>query len=146
MTHDSRPADENVLNDNQRRHFEVVLSQLEAALDGIEALGRPAEPREGLTVLDDDLPADFLGRAGPLLESLRAQIAQLAGLLGVSQIRRSRRRAVEALITAETISIDDSSAHQLRGYGDVDPRFATVVAPRLRRLRESLLALAAQCR
>jgi len=135
-----------VLNAHQRRHFEVLLSELEAALDRIEALGQSAQRRGVLSVMDDDLPAGFPERARPLLDALRAEIARFAGQLGLSQLRRSRRRAVEALILAETISIDDSSAGQLRGYGAVDPRFATQVAPALAGLRRQLLALGELCR
>jgi len=132
-----------VLNENQRRHFEVVLSMLEDSLTRIEALCNPASATpDVLTLVEDDLPDDVARRAQPVIESIRAQVARLASDLELAPRRLSRRRAVQALLTSEVIRIDDSARHQLRGYGAVDPRFDDVVAPRLGEIRDALMGLA----
>jgi dGTP triphosphohydrolase len=132
-----------VLNENQRRHFEVVLSMLEDAVARVEALCNPELATNGvLTVVEDDLPHGAARRAQPLIESIRAQIARLASDLQLAPRRVSRRRVVQALLTSEVIRIDDSTPSQLRGYGVVDARFDAVVAPRLGEIRDTLMNLA----
>jgi hypothetical protein len=136
-----------VLNENQRRHFEVVLSMLEDSLTRIEALCNPASATLGaLTVVEDDLPDGVARRAQPVIESIRAQVARLALDLELSPRRLSRRRAVQALLTSEVIRIDDTSSGQLRGYGAVDPRFDDVVAPRLGEIRDAIMSFARMLR
>jgi hypothetical protein len=132
------------LNANQRRHFEVLLAMLEDELDRIDRLAlEPASPPAALTVLDDDLPADFANRARPMMEATRTIVRDLAARLRLKPRRVSRRRSISAALTAAIIRIDDSSPDELRGYGAVDPRFAEEFGPALDSIRESINGISA---
>jgi hypothetical protein len=136
-----------VLNANQRRHVEVVLSKIEDSLARVEALCDPAYRAGGiLTVVEDDLPHDAAAHARPIIAEIRETVARLATDHHLDRRRLSRRRTVQALLTSEIIRIDDSSPNQLRGYGAVDPRYTDEVAPRLREIRKGLAALATALR
>jgi len=132
-----------LLNPNQRRHFEVLFSMLEDELLRIERLATESEmPARNLTVVDNDLPLHFADHARPLLAATRRLVSELASELRLKPRRVSRRRSIHAALTAAVIRIDDSSPSELRGYGDVDPRFATEVGPAVNAIRESVVALA----
>jgi hypothetical protein len=132
------------LNANQRRRFEVLLSMLEDELGRIVRVAtEPAAPTAALTVMDDDLPADFANRARPMVEGTRGMIRDLAARLRLKPRRVSRRRSISAALTAAVIRIDDSSPDELRGYGAVDPRFAEEFGPALDSIRESINGISA---
>ena len=140
------PRDESgqasVLNENQRRHFEVLLSMLEDSLVHVEELCDVSRPSDTiLTVVDNDLPPRAADLARPVVRGIREQIARLASDLQLPPRRVSRRRTIRALLTSEIIRIDDSAPDQLRGYGSVDPRYADAVAPQLREIRSALVQL-----
>lgn len=135
-----------VLNDNQRRHFEVLLSMLEDSLARIDELCSEPSTNRTLTIVNDDLPPKFAVDAEPLMTSIRARVVQLAAALNLSPRSLSKRRAIATLLTAEVIRIEDSAPERLRGYGSVDPRFADEIAPQLREIREELARLSSMLR
>lgn len=139
---DAVPA--RLLNAHQKRHFEVVLGMLENTLGRIEQIADGASSASLLTIDENDLPADFAAKAAPHLTAVRERIATLALDLELQPRRVSRRRTMRALVTAEIVRLQDSSAAQLRGYGAVDPRFAQAVAPALAEIIERLGALSSQ--
>jgi hypothetical protein len=132
-----------LLNPNQRRHFEVLFSMLEEELVRIERLAtEPLAPARTLTIVDDDLPSQFADRARPLLAETRRLLSDLSAELRLSPRHLSRRRSIHAALTAAVIRIDDSSPTELRGYGPVDPRFVTEVGPALNAIRDAIVAVA----
>jgi hypothetical protein len=141
MSNSSDPERAPVLNENQRRHFEVLLSMLEESLQRIETLSSSLSMNGGMSIVKDDLPSTFILEAEPLIASIRARIGRLAAVLELTPRTVSKRRTISALLTAAIIRIEDSSPEQLRGYGTVDPRFALDVAPRLREIRKALALL-----
>jgi hypothetical protein len=145
VTGPSRPsAAHEFLNANQRRHFEVLLAMLEEELGRIDRLAaEPASPTAALTLVDDDLPAGFAGRARPMLEVTRGMIRDLAARMRLKPRRLSRRRSINAALTAAVIRIDDSLPDELRGYGAVDPRFAEEFGPALDSIRDSINGISA---
>jgi len=124
------------LNESQRRHFAVVLAKLEDALDEVDRLARPASlaQRPSLTLLADDLPADFASRTAAVSNTVRARIADLAAQLGLAPQHASRSRTVRALLIGETVRLQDSVSRALKGYGALDPRAPDVIDPALREL------------
>ena len=130
------------LNAHQRRHIEVVLSMLEAEMNEVEriALGGRTGP-DTLTQVDHDLPADFAERMPPHVDAIRARVRELTHALSLSARRAPNRRTIHATLTAAIIRLDDSSAAELRGYGRVEPRYATEVWPVLSDIRASLMAI-----
>jgi hypothetical protein len=131
------------LNEPQRRHFEVLLAMLEDAITEIQRLADPrSSPSSGsLTRYADDLPPTFAAAAGPLLDALRAQIGRLSADLSLTPRHRSRRRAIRALLLAETVRIEDSHVDALRGYGTVDPSARAIVQPVLDEIHATLATL-----
>jgi hypothetical protein len=124
-------SDVPVLNEPQRRHYEVVLASLQRALADIEALTDSDETDEigQLTVFDRDLPADFSGRIRFALRSARGRIAQIVQLLNLTPRHRSRAAAIRAAITSAMLRLEDSHSYKMRGYGSVDSSVATHLDP-----------------
>lgn len=137
-----------VVNANQRRHFEVLLSRLEESVVRIERLldDRVAIAGPTLAVMDHDVPPAFHDHATPVLHELRRRIERLAHLLGVEPRRVSRRRLIAATLNAEAIRVEDSLSPQLRGYGHVDPSVHQHLDPLLIDITASLTELAAALR
>ncbi len=126
------------LNDNQRRHYEILFSRLEQSLGQIERAiqGEPAATE--LTSPIDDLPKRFATEAGPLIAALRATTLDIVRSLGLRPREVSRRRTIQALISSEMNGVQDGFASRLRGYGDVDPSVAEVLDPQLQQLQARL--------
>ena len=109
------------LNDNQRRHYEVLFARLEQSLDQIERAthGEPAASLMSRPI--DDLPARFTSESAPIIATVRAVLEEVAASLDLRPREVSRRRTCEALITSEMIGVENGYAKQLRGYGEIDP-------------------------
>ena len=128
-----------LLNGPQRRHFEVLLAMLQDTLAKVERLASEAAPEAGgLVVYKEDLPPGFAASIEPMVTELRRLIARLSADLGLRRRAVSRTRSIRALLTAEMVRIEDSTADKLRGYGPIDPRVSTAVDPVLRELHALL--------
>jgi len=134
-------SDEIRLNDNQRRHYEILFSRLEQSLEQIERAIRGEPSNAQLTHTVDDLPARFVADAQPLLTGIRAEMLAIASSLGLRPREISRRRTIQALISSEMNGVKDGLAGRLRGYGDVDASVARHLDPQLHRLHASLAEL-----
>jgi hypothetical protein len=135
-------TDSSILNENQRRHFEVFLERLEGTIDEVENLATHAPSRSDAVVThDDDLSAEFSAGMSPLMGSLRQEIQALVELLDIPTRHRSITRLVRALLTAELVRADDSYARKLRGYGPVSPRAGDLIDPMIDAIRANLVRL-----
>ena len=136
-----------LLNDNQRRHFEVLFARLEEELLRLEYLTvRDGDRSARLITLEDDLPPDFDVQSAPLLARLRRSIRGAATLLHLRSRRVSRRRSIKAILTAATVRIEDSGPGELRGYGVVNPEFDREVGPALSEIKAMLMELSSLLR
>jgi hypothetical protein len=129
------------LNDNQRRHYEILFSRLEQSLEQIERAIHGGPSNSQLTHTLDDLPARFVTDAQPLLAEIRAEMLAIARSLGLRPRDVSRRRTIQALISSEMNGVKDGLAGRLRGYGDVDASVGRDLDPQLHRLHASLAQL-----
>jgi hypothetical protein len=131
-----------VLNENQRRHFSVLLVSLDEALARIEQLAESARRSWGpLTEYTDDLPPRFRAEIEPLLADLRDRVVRLSAALGTDARQMSRARSIRAMVTSATIRLEDSRARGLRGYGAVDPSVHAELDPVLDDLMERFRAI-----
>jgi hypothetical protein len=136
-----------VLNANQRRHFEVLFARLEDALVRVETLLGPATgPAPVLSIIDNDLANSFRDYATPILDELRAQVAQLATVLALQPRRLSRSRVIAVTLNSEAIRVQESVSSHLRGYGDVHPSVTQHLDPILTNIAQTLNALATAVR
>jgi hypothetical protein len=137
------PEDQPLLNEHQRRHFEVLLAGLEDTLASIEELAARTDHVEaaGLTRYEPDLPPGFGAAIRPVLTELRARTTRLAARLGLRGQSRSVAQSIRAMLVAEMVRLEDSTSAQLRGYGAVDPRVKDVIEPELRALHALLAAI-----
>lgn len=134
-----------ILNEHQRRHFEVLLGQLEDAIATIAQLVEPAPSMTAALTRDqDDLPPGFARAIRPQLHELRAAVALLARDLALQHRSRSRASAVRSILIAELVRLEDSTSKGLRGYGSVDPRVEHLIDPRLQALHNLLAAMLAR--
>lgn len=129
------------LNDNQRRHYEILFARLELSLAQIERAIQGESSSAKLTATIDDLPRRFVDDAAPLVGELRATMLDVVRSLGLRPREVSRRRTIQALISSEMNGIQDGYASRLRGYGDVDPSVAEHLDPQLQQLHAKLGAL-----
>ena len=126
------------LNDNQRRHYEVLFARLEQSLDQIERATR-GEPAPSLMSRPiDDLPERFTNESAPIIATVRGVLDEVAASLELRPREVSRRRTCEALITSEMIGVENGYARQLRGYGEIDPSVAERLDPALSRAHAGL--------
>ncbi|HSA56522.1 MAG TPA: hypothetical protein VLE53_12515 [Gemmatimonadaceae bacterium] len=135
------PSDEGrtLLNGSQRRHFEVLLGMLQDTLSKVERLASEgASDPGGPVVYKEDLPPGFAASIEPAMTELRHLIARFSADHGLRQRAVSRARSIRALLTAELVRIEDSTADKLRGYGAVDPELGTTIDPVLRELHALL--------
>jgi hypothetical protein len=128
------------LNDNQRRHFEVLLTRLEDSLATIERI-LAAPPVRHLTQLTDDVSPAFRTLAEAEIPRLREQVERMALALGLRPNVVSLRRIIGAALTTDAVRVQDSLASQMRGYGAVDPSVAERLDPALLRLADALQQL-----
>ena len=130
------------LNGPQRRHFEVVLASLEDALVRIEQLAGTTGPDARLlTQRSADVRAGFSGRVAAPIASIRERIGRLVRALELGAKQPSTARTIRALLNAQIVHLEDSNAHRLRAYGNVDPRAATALDPELQALERDLFAI-----
>ena len=129
------------LNDNQRRHFEVLLSRLEDSLATIETLLAAPRPRHLTQVAADVSPA-FRALAASEIPALRREVERIALALNLRPNIVSLRRIIGAALTTDAVRVEDSLSSQMRGYGAVDPTVAERLDPALLRLAQSLEVLA----
>jgi hypothetical protein len=129
------------LNDNQRRHYEILFARLEQSLIQIERAIQGEPSNAQLTAPIEDLPQHFVAEAGPLIAALRAKVLGIVASLRLRPREQSRRRTIQALISSETNGVQDGYASRLRGYGDVDPSVAQHLDPQLQALNADLRAL-----
>jgi hypothetical protein len=134
------------LNANQRRHFEVLFSRLEDSLAKIERLLDSPQFAQSLTLVEDDVPADFRASARAELPRIRSQVDELVAALALQPRTLSLRRIIGATLTTEAVRIEDSFSSHIRGYGQLDPSVGEHVDPALERLAGSLQRMAASLR
>lgn len=137
------PQDHHLLNEHQRRHYEVLLAGLEDSLDAIEGLIARTGPGEaaGSTRYESDLPPEFVDSIRPVLTELRARAARLARKLSLRGQSRSVARSIRAILVSEMVRLEDSTSARLRGYGAIDPRVTDVIDPDLRALHALLASI-----
>jgi len=126
------------LNDNQRRHYEILFARLEQSLGQIEDAIQNDASSAQLSAPIDDLPKRFIAEAAPLLAAVRATMLDVVRSLGLRPRAVSRRRTIQALISSEMNAMQDGYAARLRGYGDVDPSVGQYLDPQLQRLHAGL--------
>jgi hypothetical protein len=130
------------LNGPQRRHFEVVLASLEDALVRIEQLAGATGPDARLlTQRSADVRAGFSARVAAPIASIRERIGRLVRATKLEARRPSTARTIRALLNAQIVHLQDSSAHRLRAYGDVDPRATTTLDPELQAIERDLFGI-----
>jgi hypothetical protein len=134
-----------VLNAAQLRHVAVYLELLQKSLDEVERLvSMPPTLREGCLVLHEaDLPEEFATVAAPVVERLRERVEGLVKALRIPPKRRSRMRSVHAILTDESIRVQDYFSTELAGYGAVHPMVKVHIDPQLELLRSDLRMLLA---
>jgi hypothetical protein len=131
------------LNQNQRRHFEVLFARLEDSMAKIERLLFRPDPAGRLSAVEDDVSPAFRAIAAAELPLIRAEIERLVTTLALKPRAVSLRRTIGATLTTEAIRLEDSFSSHLRGYGSVDESVANTLDPALDALAASLRALSA---
>jgi hypothetical protein len=132
-----------ILNAAQLRHVAVYLELLQKSLDEVERLvSLPPTMREGCLIQHDaDLPEEFAALAAPVVVRLRERVDGLVKALRIPPKRRSRLRSVHAILTDESIRVEDYFSSELAGYGAVHPMVRVHIDPQLELLRSDLRVL-----
>ncbi len=143
MSDQTPPVTPVTLNQNQRRHFEVLFARLEDSLAKIERLLFHPDGTAKLSHLEDDVSPAFRTLAALEVPLIRAEIERLIATLALKPRTVSLRRTIGATLTTEAIRLEDSFSSHLRGYGSVDESVASALDPALDALAASLRALSA---
>jgi len=130
-----------LLNDSQRRHLGVTLSQIQRLLHEIVSLLNATAPPGGLVTDAQDIPAEFARRAPAMVAELDTRIAALADRFELPRREHSRYRWVRAVLGISIDHLEDTRAASLRAYGEVNPGLGAVLDPELRTLQEELRAM-----
>ena len=138
MTHDQGSVR---LNENQRRHYEILFARLERSLMQLETAARGEVPRLTLTIVESDLPARFVREAGEVIVEARRRLAALAETVSLRPRVESRRRVCRTLITSEVNDLTDATSTRLGRFGEVDASVAEHLDPALEQLRASVSRL-----
>ena len=132
------------LNANQRRSVEAMLESLEGALLQVERLlpdSRNTDRESGVTIVQNDLPVEFMENAESRIADLRMRILGLARKMDVASRRVSKRRTVRGLLSAQLVRVEDITPARLRSYGELHPSFTEQISPSLKEIQGSLKAL-----
>jgi hypothetical protein len=132
-----------LLNESQRRHLGVTLSQMQRLLHEIDALVQSSAPQNGLVTEADDVPGGFARTFTEKLALIDGRIAALANRFDLPRREQSRFRWVRAVLGTSIDNLEDTRAKNLRAYGPVHPALADVLDPELLALQEQLRALLA---
>ena len=131
------------LNQNQRRHFEVLFARLEDSLAKIERLLFQPDRAAQLSLVEEDVSPAFRTMAAAELPRIHAEIERLVVALALEPRTVSLRRTIGATLTTEAVRLEDSFSSSLRGYGSVDESVANALDPALGALAGSLRTLSA---
>lgn len=134
-------SDASLLNDSQRRHLGITLSQLQRLLHDIAVLLNTPAPREGLVTEADDIPVEFARHAPPVIAFVNARIGELTDRFDLPHREQSRLRWVRAVLGIGIDDLQDTRAVSLRSYGDVHPGLAAALDPAVQELQRQLRAL-----
>jgi hypothetical protein len=134
-------SDASLLNDSQRRHLGITLSQLQRLLREIAILLNTPAPHEGLVTEADDIPQEFARHAPHTIALLNARIGDLTQRFDLPHRQQSRLRWVRAVLGIGIDDLEDTRARSLRAYGEVHPELAATLDPAVRDLQGHLRAL-----
>jgi hypothetical protein len=134
-------SEASLLNDSQRRHLGITLSQLQRLLREIAILLAVPAAREGLVTEADDIPTEFTRHAPQVIASLNTRIGELSGRFDLPHREQSRLRWVRAVLGIGIDDLQDTRATSLRAYGEVHPGLAAALDPAVRDLQGQLRAL-----
>ncbi|HEV2386375.1 MAG TPA: hypothetical protein VGS20_03875 [Candidatus Acidoferrales bacterium] len=103
------------LGENHRRAISVLLREVERMCEAIDSC---LQARPGaLQRLVDDLTAPQRRKLARMIESLRAELGRLEREIELDAALKSPRRTILALLSAQIVNLQESTAAGLRGYG-----------------------------
>lgn len=132
-----------LLNDHQRRHLAVTLSQIQRLLGEVNVMLQSPARRNGMETELDDIPEGFAEEAVPRIEDLNARIAELAARFDLPGREQSRYRWVRAVLGMAIDNLEDTRSRALRAYGTVHPDLPAALDPALGDLQHRLQLLLA---
>lgn len=130
-----------LLNEPQRRHLAVTLSQIQRLIRETSALLDRPVTRDGMVTEADDLPAPFREAAAAAIAGLDREITDLGLRFDLPRRERSRFRWVRAVLGNSIDNLEDARAARLGRYGPVDPALQAALDPALRDLQQRLRGL-----
>lgn len=134
-------SEASLLNDSQRRHLGITLSQLQRLLREVAILLNTPAPRDGLVTEADDIPPEFVRHAPPMIALVNDRIGELTDRFALPHREQSRLRWVRAVLGIGIDDLQDTRAVSLRSYGEVHPGLAAALDPAVQELQKDLRAL-----
>jgi hypothetical protein len=132
-----------LLNEPQRRHLGVTLSQIQAFLQNIRHMVADPVSTGGLISEVNDLPGRFVRDAPRILDHIDAELDDLAERFGIPAREHSRYRWVRAVLGNSIDNLEDTRPGKLHPYGTVHPDLTAVLDPPLLDLQQRLRDLRA---
>jgi hypothetical protein len=128
------------LNQYQKRSVEVVLRNLEKAVDTLEEI--VISDKKGLLYSRTiSLSAEQRSRVAELAGEIKAEIAELAATFDLGKYEMDSRQAIASMLAIAFEGLEDTHSEKLDRYGDIDPSLPVTLDPHIDRLIDTVLAL-----
>lgn len=135
-----------MLNPSQRNSLSITLRIFEENLRQADAWLQSEENAGILYRHSLRLSPESKGVARHVIEAALNEIAELAHEFGLKPVEKDLTATVIATMSTDWVHLCDAHSDTLVQYGAVDPRLAQTLDPRLDRLAEMALLLAAAVR
>jgi hypothetical protein len=130
-----------LFNHSQRTRLLVVLQEYEENLLQAKHWLSGHQENGALYHRELDMSGEDKTVALEKIESALAIIQQLAQRLELPRQERDAAKMIAAQMNSAWVSLSDSHAHNLKGYGEVNPQLADIIDPEIDQLVQSALEL-----
>ena len=128
------------LSQYQKRSVEVVLRQLERAIDTIEDMVT-SDKRGLLYSRTMSLSPEQRSRVAELAGKIRAEITELAATFDLTKQEMDSRQTISSILGIAWEGLEDIHSEKLDRYGDIDPGLPVTLDPHIDRLIDMVRAL-----
>jgi len=130
-----------LFNRSQRTRLLVVLQEFEESLLQAKQWLSGYQENGALYHRELDMSGEDKTVALEKVEAALTNLQQLAQRLDLPRQKRDAARMIAAQMNSAWVSLSDSHAHNLKGYGEVNPQLASILDPEIDQLAQSALEL-----
>jgi len=130
-----------LFNHSQKTRLLVVLQEFEENLLQAKHWLSGYKENGSLYHKELDMPDEHKTTALEKIEAALVILQQLAQTLDLPRLEKDAAKMITAQMNSTWVSLSDSHAHNLKGYGEVNPQLANILDPGIDQLVQSALEL-----